>query len=373
MLAVQAGAANAASWRIAATGAVLGGDPAPRVVKKLKLVGEPTTIHKRTAFVRGLFNSPLEASKFEGATVRTAAGLRGIIKKAATARAAKGAPGTVRVSFEDKPLLSDVVFLRAWVAVDLPALCLPVTDLLAPAAGVGRAVGKPGRDKEEERGGARGGERAPAGAAELEPAPAFAGARAGWVFTTRAAGTGYYRERGGGEAGGAAGSTAIHTTAPTPAAAPGWVPVRTVAELRRAAGVGAPRAPDSLYRPVDRAPRRFNPLRVPKALQASLPFKSKPREAAPRKGKSLEQKRAVVLDGAERKTASLVAQLNAIRNAKAVKRKAKEAGKRAAHAAKKAADGEWRAALQKEERKKRYVAAGVAAKAAAYKKRGREE
>ena len=41
--------------------------------------------------------------------------------------------GAFRATFEDKPLLSDIVFLRAWVAVDLPRFYNPVTNLLAPA------------------------------------------------------------------------------------------------------------------------------------------------------------------------------------------------------------------------------------------------
>jgi len=69
-------------WRITATGSVLGLDPAPAVVKKLKLVGTPFKIAHRTAFVGGMFTSQLEASKFEGAAVRTVSGIRGVVKKA---------------------------------------------------------------------------------------------------------------------------------------------------------------------------------------------------------------------------------------------------------------------------------------------------
>ena len=43
--------------------------------------------------------------------------------------------------------------------------------------------------------------------------------------------------------------------------------MRTVAALRRDLGAGAPRESDSLYRDIERAPRKFNPLKVPKALQ----------------------------------------------------------------------------------------------------------
>lgn len=43
-----------------------------------------------------------------------------------------GKDGSFRATFEDKPLLSDTVFLRAWVAVDLPRLHNPVTNLLGP-------------------------------------------------------------------------------------------------------------------------------------------------------------------------------------------------------------------------------------------------
>ena len=68
-------------WRICATGVVTGLDAAPKIVKKLKLSGTPSKVLKNTAFIGGMFNSALEASKFEGAAIRTVSGLRGTIKK----------------------------------------------------------------------------------------------------------------------------------------------------------------------------------------------------------------------------------------------------------------------------------------------------
>lgn len=55
-----------------------------------------------------------------------------------------GKDGSFRATFEDKPLLSDIVFLRAWVAVELPRFYNPVTNLLAPPPVVSRAP-KPGK------------------------------------------------------------------------------------------------------------------------------------------------------------------------------------------------------------------------------------
>ena len=52
--------------------------------------------------------------------------------------------GSYRATFEDKPLLSDIVFLRAWVAVYLPRFYNPVTNLLAPAP-ISQRVPKPSK------------------------------------------------------------------------------------------------------------------------------------------------------------------------------------------------------------------------------------
>ena len=52
-----------------------------RVVKKIKLVGYPCKIFKKTALIKDMFTSDLEIARFEGASVRTVSGIRGQVKK----------------------------------------------------------------------------------------------------------------------------------------------------------------------------------------------------------------------------------------------------------------------------------------------------
>ncbi|CAJ1965988.1 unnamed protein product [Cylindrotheca closterium] len=126
ILAIQRLSGNISGFRIAATGVVLELDASFPVVKKLKLVGTPTKIYKNTAFISGMFNSDLEVSRFEGASIRTVSGIRGQVKKAAR----EGQPGSFRATFEDKILLSDIVFCRTWMPVQMKEYYNPVTNHL---------------------------------------------------------------------------------------------------------------------------------------------------------------------------------------------------------------------------------------------------
>lgn len=112
-------------FRIAATGVVLSVDEHTDLVKKLKLTGSPYKIFKNTAFIKDMFNSPLEIAKFEGAGIRTVSGVRGQIK-----RALSKPEGCFRATFEDKILMSDIVFLRAWYPIKPHRFYNPVTNLL---------------------------------------------------------------------------------------------------------------------------------------------------------------------------------------------------------------------------------------------------
>lgn len=93
-----------------------------KIKKKLKLVGEPFKIFKKTALIKGMFNSDLEVMKFLGAKIKTVSGIRGQIKKPIK----EGAEGCFRASFEDKIIMSDLVVCRTWITVTLDKYINPI-------------------------------------------------------------------------------------------------------------------------------------------------------------------------------------------------------------------------------------------------------
>ncbi|GFO38107.1 ribosome biogenesis protein bms1 [Plakobranchus ocellatus] len=124
-LAVESVSEKTPNFRIAATGVVLELDQSVQVEKKLKLVGHPQKVFKKSAFIENMFTSALEVAKFQGARIQTVSGLRGQVKKALSSPA-----GAFRATFEDKIRMSDTVFLKAWVKVEVPRFIMPVTSLL---------------------------------------------------------------------------------------------------------------------------------------------------------------------------------------------------------------------------------------------------
>jgi len=93
------------------------------VKKKLKLIGEPSEILKNTAIVKNMFSSDLEVNKFLKGKIQTVSGIRGVIKKP------QGTQGIFRATFEDKILMSDIVFMKTWVSVQIPRFYLAVDSI----------------------------------------------------------------------------------------------------------------------------------------------------------------------------------------------------------------------------------------------------
>ena len=104
-----------------------------------------------------------------------------------------------------------------------------------------------------------------------------------------------------------------------------WSGMRTVGQMRSEMGTRAPVKKDSLYRPVERADRKFNPLKIPRNLEKSLPFKARPKYTAAKNKKvnGMAIKKAVVLEPEEKKARGLMRQLLTLHKEKVKKQKVK--------------------------------------------------
>ncbi|KAF9175672.1 Glycoside hydrolase 2 (Mannanase, beta-galactosidase) [Mortierella sp. AD011] len=277
---VQSVADGTSAFRISATGVVLDIDHSVEIVKKLKLTGHPYKIHKNTAFIKDMFTSALEVAKFEGANIRTVSGIRGQVKKAL-----QKPDGHFRATFEDKVLMSDIVFLRAWYPIKPKKYCNPVTSLLLA--------------KKKE-----------------------------------------------------------------------WKGMRLTGQVRHDLQLQTPQHHDSAYRPIERMTRRFNTLKVPKAIRANLPFASKPKLLKPQDRPGLLQRRAVMLEPEEKKIYTLMQQIHTLKHEKDRKRAEKEKEKKAVYEKKKAKDTANYENRLKRERKEVFRTQGKEQKRQALKEAG---
>lgn len=110
-------------FRVSATGVTISEMGDGTVKKKLRLQGEPKDISKNTCTVHNMFTSEEEATRFIGSKITTTSKIRGIIKKA-------NKDGSVRCTFEDKLRSSDIVFISAWVPIQLEKFYKEINDLV---------------------------------------------------------------------------------------------------------------------------------------------------------------------------------------------------------------------------------------------------
>ncbi|PWZ37843.1 Ribosome biogenesis protein BMS1 [Zea mays] len=74
-----------------------------------------------------------------------------------------------------------------------------------------------------------------------------------------------------------------------------WQGMRTTAELWKAHNIPTPHNKDSIYKPIERKPRKFNPVEIPAKLQQLLPFKSKPNDTTKQKKAPVENRVPVIM------------------------------------------------------------------------------
>uniref|UniRef100_A0A0W0F3E0 Bms1-type G domain-containing protein n=1 Tax=Moniliophthora roreri TaxID=221103 RepID=A0A0W0F3E0_MONRR len=108
-----------------------------------------------------------------------------------------------------------------------------------------------------------------------------------------------------------------------------WSGMRLTGQVRRDEGFKTPLNIKSAYKKVERVPRRFNPLVVPRKLQSALPYASKPKLMKAQSKPTYMQSRAVVMEPEERKAVALMQQIRALRKDQLERRKEKKAEKRA--------------------------------------------
>ena len=107
-----------------------------------------------------------------------------------------------------------------------------------------------------------------------------------------------------------------------------WKGVRLTGKIRADLNIETPSNPDSAYSKVERVERHFNGLKIPKAIQKDLPFKSQIHQMKPQKKKTYMAKRAVVMGGEEKKARAFMQKVLTISRAKDEKRKSKKADQR---------------------------------------------
>jgi len=110
-----------------------------------------------------------------------------------------------------------------------------------------------------------------------------------------------------------------------------WSGMRRTGQIRRDEGINTPLDINSVYRPVDRIERRFNPLKIPRKLQEELPYASKPKMMKARSKSTYMQRRAVILEPEEKNAIALLQQVRALRNERLAKRREKRVYQAAIH------------------------------------------
>mmetsp|Transcript_44108 Transcript_44108/g.88467 ORF Transcript_44108/g.88467 Transcript_44108/m.88467 type:complete len:140 (+) Transcript_44108:2985-3404(+) len=84
-----------------------------KIFRKIKLKGKIFKFFKKTAFIKEMFSSEMQITRFKGALVEQEDGNRGIIKKGSW----NGPKGSFRATFEKEIQKKKLVFLKTWISI----------------------------------------------------------------------------------------------------------------------------------------------------------------------------------------------------------------------------------------------------------------
>lgn len=152
--------------------------------------------------------------------------------------------------------------------------------------------------------------------------------------------------------------SSVTSTSATAAAVNGWQGMRPQAQIRKEEKIPIHYNKDSVYKPVERQPRVFNQVHIPKKVQEALPFKSKSKLENAQNSKSYIKRRAVILEPEDRKKRSLVQMISTISKDKQEKRKKTKMIKSIKNNKAKAKEQEKWEPLKKEEKKRKFKDSG---------------
>lgn len=122
---------------------------------------------------------------------------------------------------------------------------------------------------------------------------------------------------------------------------------------------------------IQRSTRRFNTLKVPRKIQAALPYAAKSKVPTAQRNATYLQKRAVVMEPEEKRAVALLQQIQALRKDKIHKRDEKKKEQREVYKKKVAKLDESKGEKRKEERREQLKTASIKQKRAAESEGGR--
>ncbi|TMW64967.1 hypothetical protein Poli38472_009134 [Pythium oligandrum] len=134
--------------------------------------------------------------------------------------------------------------------------------------------------------------------------------------------------------------------------------MKTTFQLRQEKKLAVPVNPDSVYKPIVRKERVFGTLKVPKKLQANLPFANKPKLDKKKTTQGYLSKRAVVLEPEEKKKYAFMQAVNTVRRDRQNTRKESKAKRLAEHRKRKEREEKTFEDVHREAKKAKFRAEG---------------